>query len=82
MDHTLYAQVTVANLASITAAAAMVYGFSKDAAANLRQKDDVLNTTISGFLAGATAGLRSMCHPLRGIPEPSTLFLLVDPNST
>ncbi|KAJ1325820.1 NADH-ubiquinone oxidoreductase subunit [Microdochium nivale] len=45
------------------AAAAMVYGFSKDAAANLRQKDDVLNTTISGFLAGATAGLRTQRLP-------------------
>ncbi|KAI2627679.1 NADH-ubiquinone oxidoreductase 213 kDa subunit [Hypoxylon sp. NC1633] len=36
-----------------------VYLFSKDAAANLREKDDTLNTTIASFLGGATIGLRT-----------------------
>ncbi|KXJ90234.1 NADH-ubiquinone oxidoreductase subunit [Microdochium bolleyi] len=45
------------------AAAATVYGFSKDAAANLRQKDDIFNTAIGGFLAGATAALRTQRLP-------------------
>ncbi|KAI0845032.1 hypothetical protein F5Y00DRAFT_265998 [Daldinia vernicosa] len=36
-----------------------VYTFSKDAAANLREKDDTLNVTIASFLAGATIGLRT-----------------------
>ncbi|OTB01976.1 hypothetical protein M426DRAFT_265272 [Hypoxylon sp. CI-4A] len=36
-----------------------VYTFSKDAAANLREKDDTLNVTIASFLGGATIGLRS-----------------------
>ncbi|KAI4858616.1 NADH-ubiquinone oxidoreductase 213 kDa subunit [Hypoxylon rubiginosum] len=36
-----------------------VYLFSKDAAANLREKDDTLNVTIASFLGGATIGLRT-----------------------
>ncbi|KAK6953572.1 hypothetical protein Daesc_005877 [Daldinia eschscholtzii] len=36
-----------------------VYTFSKDASANLREKDDTLNVTIASFLAGATIGLRT-----------------------
>ncbi|KAI1080992.1 hypothetical protein F5B20DRAFT_538128 [Whalleya microplaca] len=35
-----------------------VYLFAKDAAANLREKDDALNTSIASFLGGATVGLR------------------------
>ncbi|RDW67942.1 putative NADH2 dehydrogenase (ubiquinone) 21.3K chain [Coleophoma cylindrospora] len=34
------------------------YEFSRNAAANLRQKDDSLNTGIGGFLAGSVLGLR------------------------
>lgn len=44
-------------------AAAAVYGFAKDASANLRQKDDNYNTAIAGFLAGATTGLRTQRMP-------------------
>lgn len=36
-----------------------VYEFSKQASANLRQKDDAYNTAIGGFLAGAVMALRS-----------------------
>ncbi|KAF3067373.1 NADH-ubiquinone oxidoreductase 21.3 kDa subunit [Daldinia childiae] len=36
-----------------------VYTFSKDAAANLREKDDTLNVTIASFLGGATIGLKT-----------------------
>ncbi|KAI1125238.1 hypothetical protein F5Y10DRAFT_279609 [Nemania abortiva] len=46
---------TIASLAALTT----VYSFSKDAAANLREKDDTLNTTIGAFLGGATLGLKS-----------------------
>ncbi|KAI1175280.1 hypothetical protein F4777DRAFT_579116 [Nemania sp. FL0916] len=34
-----------------------VYGFSKSAAANLREKDDTWNTMIGSFLGGASLGL-------------------------
>ena len=40
------------------AAAGGTYGFSKAAAANLRETDDSWNPTIGGFLAGAVLGLR------------------------
>ncbi|RYO85080.1 hypothetical protein DL764_009229 [Monosporascus ibericus] len=35
------------------------FKFTTDAAANLREKDDTLNTTIGAFVAGATLGLRA-----------------------
>ncbi|KAI0432424.1 hypothetical protein F5Y09DRAFT_329634 [Xylaria sp. FL1042] len=38
---------------------ATVYNFSKDAAANLREKDDTFNITIGSFLGGAAFGLRT-----------------------
>ncbi|KAL3426219.1 Tim17/Tim22/Tim23 family protein [Phlyctema vagabunda] len=34
------------------------YEFTKNASANLRQKDDSLNTAIGGFLAGSMLGLK------------------------
>ncbi|OTA55141.1 hypothetical protein K449DRAFT_337940 [Hypoxylon sp. EC38] len=43
----------------IFTAVGAVYTFSKDAAANLREKDDTLNVTIASFLGGATIGLRT-----------------------
>ncbi|KAI0517831.1 hypothetical protein F5B22DRAFT_635693 [Xylaria bambusicola] len=46
---------TIASFAALTT----VYSFSKDAAANLREKDDSFNITIASFLGGATLGLRS-----------------------
>ncbi|GAW13594.1 hypothetical protein ANO14919_029810 [Xylariales sp. No.14919] len=46
---------TIAGLTALTT----VYCFSKDAAANLREKDDVWNTTIGSFLGGATLALRT-----------------------
>ncbi|KAL9101727.1 MAG: hypothetical protein Q9163_003049 [Psora crenata] len=39
------------------------YGFSKTAAANLREKDDSWNPAIAGFLAGSIAGLRMRSFP-------------------
>ncbi|KAI1151321.1 hypothetical protein F4825DRAFT_366312 [Nemania diffusa] len=36
-----------------------VYCFSKDATANLREKDDTFNTTVASFLGGATLGLKT-----------------------
>ena len=41
-----------------TAAMGATYGFSKSAAANLREKDDSWNPAIAGFLAGAVGGLK------------------------
>ncbi|KAI1377873.1 NADH-ubiquinone oxidoreductase 213 kDa subunit [Hypoxylon crocopeplum] len=49
---------TGGTIAMFTALGA-VYKFSKDAAANLREKDDTLNVTIAAFLGGATIGLRT-----------------------
>ncbi|KAI8953304.1 hypothetical protein F4801DRAFT_576757 [Xylaria longipes] len=49
---------TGSTIASITAVTT-VYAFSKDATANLREKDDSFNTTIAAFLGGATLGLRT-----------------------
>ena len=44
------------------------FGFAESAAANLRERDDMWNPTIAGFLAGSVAGLRSMsaCWLLHG----------------
>ncbi|KAI3339293.1 hypothetical protein F4824DRAFT_498560 [Ustulina deusta] len=50
---------TIASLTTLTT----VYSFSKDAAANLREKDDTFNTTIAAFLGGATLGLRTSRIP-------------------
>ncbi|KAI1849635.1 hypothetical protein JX266_004584 [Neoarthrinium moseri] len=47
-----------ATIATMTAVPA-IYSFAKDASANLREKDDSLNTTIGAFLGGAMLGLRS-----------------------
>ncbi|KAI0965560.1 hypothetical protein F4678DRAFT_476556 [Xylaria arbuscula] len=46
---------TIASLVTLTT----VYSFSKDAAANLREKDDTFNTTIGSFLGGAALGLKT-----------------------
>ncbi|KAI0895233.1 hypothetical protein F4806DRAFT_497377 [Annulohypoxylon nitens] len=46
---------TIAMFTAVTS----VYLFSKDATANLREKDDTWNTTVSSFLAGSTIGLRT-----------------------
>lgn len=35
-----------------------LYFFSKDATANLRRKDDVLNSAVGGFLGGGVLGLK------------------------
>ncbi|KAI0017111.1 hypothetical protein F4780DRAFT_782643 [Xylariomycetidae sp. FL0641] len=40
-----------------------VYAFSKDATANLREKDSTLNVTVAAFLAGSTLGLFSRSIP-------------------
>jgi len=42
------------------AAAGGTYGFSKAAAANLREKDDSWNPAIGGFLSGAVLGMRCL----------------------
>ncbi|KAI0438656.1 hypothetical protein F4803DRAFT_565127 [Xylaria telfairii] len=49
-------------ITSFTALAA-VYSFSKDATANLREKDDAFNTAVAAFLGGATLGLRTARMP-------------------
>ncbi|KAI8631844.1 hypothetical protein F5Y19DRAFT_463032 [Xylariaceae sp. FL1651] len=49
---------TGGTIAAFTAVAT-VYSFSKDASANLREKDDSFNTTIGSFLGGATLGLKT-----------------------
>ncbi|KAI1497291.1 NADH-ubiquinone oxidoreductase-like protein [Biscogniauxia marginata] len=49
---------TGSTIATFSAVAA-VYTFSKDATANLREKDDTLNVTVGSFLAGSTLGLRA-----------------------
>ena len=36
--------------------------FSKDAAANLRQKDDSYNSAIGGAFAGSMLGLKCLWH--------------------
>ncbi|KAI0886509.1 uncharacterized protein GGS22DRAFT_186579 [Annulohypoxylon maeteangense] len=46
---------TIAMFTAVTS----VYTFSKDATANLREKDDTWNTTVASFLGGATIGLRT-----------------------
>ncbi|KAI1435850.1 hypothetical protein GGR50DRAFT_277588 [Xylaria sp. CBS 124048] len=46
---------TITSFLAITTA----YTFSKDAVANLREKDDTWNTTVAAFIAGATGGLKS-----------------------
>jgi hypothetical protein len=40
------------------------YEFTRIASANLREKDDSLNTAIGGFLAGSIMGLR--CENFNG----------------
>lgn len=37
------------------------FEFTKNAAANLRQKDDAINSAYGGFLAGSMIGLK--CKP-------------------
>ncbi|KAI0475438.1 hypothetical protein GGR56DRAFT_675565 [Xylariaceae sp. FL0804] len=48
---------TGSTIATFTAVGA-VFGFSLDASANLREKDDFWNMSIASALAGATTGLR------------------------
>lgn len=45
-------------LTSSLAAVPAVYCFVKDASANLRERDDTLNTTIGAFFGGSMLGLR------------------------
>lgn len=51
-------------LTAPVAAVPAVYMFVKDASANLREKEDTLNTTIGAFLGGAMLGLRCKKLPL------------------
>jgi hypothetical protein len=48
-----------------TAAVGGTYEFAKLASANLRERDDSLNTAIGGFIAGSILGLRSALAPFR-----------------
>ncbi|KAI1112893.1 hypothetical protein F5Y14DRAFT_419888 [Nemania sp. NC0429] len=50
---------TIGSLTTLTT----VYCFSKDATANLREKEDSLNTCVGAFLGGATLGLRTGSVP-------------------
>ena len=49
------------------------YEFTKNASANLREKDDAWNPTFGGFFAGTMLGLR--CTPFFFFPttKPYTL---------
>ncbi|KAI1756113.1 hypothetical protein F4782DRAFT_320751 [Xylaria castorea] len=49
---------TGGTIASLTVLST-VYCFSKDATANLREKDDTFNTTVAAFLGGAALGLKT-----------------------
>lgn len=46
-----------------TAAMGGAYEFTKCASANLREKNDVYNTTLGGFVAGSILGLRCTSSP-------------------
>jgi Tim17/Tim22/Tim23/Pmp24 family len=48
----------VASSDKSAAAVGGTYEFTRFASANLREKDDSLNTAIGGFLAGSVLGLR------------------------
>ncbi|KAG9230308.1 NADH-ubiquinone oxidoreductase subunit [Amylocarpus encephaloides] len=49
-------------IAAFTAAGG-AYVFSRDAMANLREKDDAINFAVGGFFGGAVMGLRSLRTP-------------------
>lgn len=55
------------------------YEFTRFASANLREKDDSLNTAIGGFLAGSVLGLRGSCLKSLSlyIADPSQLVQLL-----
>jgi len=48
----------VLTVPGITAAMGGSYMFTKTATANLREKDDYINSALGGFLAGAIMGSR------------------------
>lgn len=53
--------VPIGSFADIyVAAMGGIYEFARFSAANLREKDDSLNTALGGFLAGSVLGLRRM----------------------
>ncbi|EDU45777.1 NADH-ubiquinone oxidoreductase a subunit [Pyrenophora tritici-repentis] len=45
------------HLIAVFGTAGVAYQFTKDAAANLRRKDDTYNEAMAGFAAGATTGI-------------------------
>ncbi|KAF4637935.1 hypothetical protein G7Y89_g165 [Cudoniella acicularis] len=47
----------------VTAVIGGAFEFTRNASANLREKDDSINPAIGGFLAGAVMGLRSGSTP-------------------
>ncbi|KAK3115274.1 hypothetical protein LTR53_005545 [Teratosphaeriaceae sp. CCFEE 6253] len=48
---------------ALFAAMGAAYEFSKDASANLREKDDAYNSAVGGFFAGTMMGLRFRSPP-------------------
>nr|POF25086.1 nadh-ubiquinone oxidoreductase 21.3 kda subunit [Quercus suber] len=48
---------------AVFAAMGGVYQFTKDCSSNLREKDDALNSTLGGFMAGTMMGLRFRSMP-------------------
>ncbi|KAG8529301.1 uncharacterized protein KY384_005937 [Bacidia gigantensis] len=50
-------------LIGVAIAAGATFGFTRSAAANLREKDDYVNSTIAGFLAGSLLGLQFRSLP-------------------
>ncbi|KAE8449970.1 hypothetical protein EG329_007109 [Mollisiaceae sp. DMI_Dod_QoI] len=49
---------------AVFAAVGGTYEFTRFASANLRERDDTLNTAIGGFLAGSVLGLKSGSTPM------------------
>ncbi|KAK9412880.1 hypothetical protein SUNI508_12293 [Seiridium unicorne] len=67
---------TGTTIATLTAVPT-VYCFVKDATANLREKDDTLNTTVGAFFGGATLGLRCETAPYETILGQGALLSVV-----
>jgi len=60
-----------------TAAMGGAYEFSKNASANLREKDDAWNPALGGFFAGTMMGLRCMAlHIFPSLTGPWHSFLM------
>jgi len=62
-----------------TAAMGGTYEFTRFASANLRERDDSLNTALGGFLAGSVLGLKGMLCIIRTISTVLTFLQSAQP---